>query len=84
MHINFYKLYIDGILTADEELSYLKLNQKCADLNLNLLSTIIELEQNEQIKLTPGLIEMIECTLEYNWEQYRKTKEKLNNYGNVL
>lgn len=66
------------------ELTYLQTTRKAADINLHLLATIVQLGQADQLKISPELYEMLEYALAINWQQYRLTTEKLNNYGNVL
>lgn len=66
------------------ELNYLQTTRKAADINLHLLATIVQLGQADQLKISPELYEMLDYALAINWQQYRLTTEKLNNYGNVL
>jgi hypothetical protein len=66
------------------ELIYLQTTRKAADINLHLLATIVQLGHADQLKISPELCEMLEYALAINWQQYRLTTEKLNNYGNVL
>lgn len=66
------------------ELTYLQTTRKAADINLHLLATIVQLGQADQLKITPELYEMLDYALAINWQQYRLTTEKLNDYGNVL
>ena len=67
-----------------KQLIYPQTARKAADINLHLLATIVQLGQAEQINLSPALLEMIEYALEINWQLYRLSTEKLNDYGNVL
>lgn len=58
--------------------------RKTAELNLQLIETILQLETNETFIISDELREMLEYVLEINWQQYRLTNEKLLEYGYVL
>lgn len=58
--------------------------RKTADLNLQLIETILQLETNETFIISDELREMLEYVLEINWQQYRLTNEKLLENGYVL
>lgn len=63
---------------------YYQLVKKCADINLQLLETIITLGESGYIEITDELREMLEYTLELNWQNYRLTSEKLTDNGFLL
>lgn len=64
---------------------YLKTMRKAADVNLQLLETLLELNHDGQLTISAELSEMIEYTLEINWQQYRLITEKIRQiYGDVL
>lgn len=58
--------------------------RKTADLNLQLIETILQLETNETFRISDELREMLEYVLEINWQTYRLTNEKLLENGYVL
>lgn len=58
--------------------------RKTADLNLQLIETILQLETNETFIISDELREMLEYVLEINWQTYRLTNEKLLENGYVL
>jgi hypothetical protein len=67
-----------------KELQYLQLVKKCSDINLQLIETLITLGESGYIEITDELREMLEYTLELNWQNYRLTSEKLNQNGFLL
>lgn len=64
-------------MTQITDIQYLQSARKAADINLQLLETLIQLGEAEQINISAELLEMIEYALELNWQQYRLTTEKL-------
>ena len=65
-------------------LYFLLHSQKTADVNLQLIETILELDNTVNFKISDELREMLEYILEINWQQYRLTNENLKTYGYVL
>lgn len=66
------------------ENQYLQLVKKCSDINLQLIETLLTLGESGYIEITAELREMLEYTLEINWQNYRLTSEKLNKNGFLL
>lgn len=63
---------------------YLQLVRKCADINLQLIETLIQLDEASQLIISDELREMLEFSLETNWQTYRITTEKLIENGILL
>ena len=62
------------------DLQYLQISRKCADINLQLIETILQLENSGKGKLSDELREMLEYSLQINWQTYRLTNEKLQQH----
>ena len=63
---------------------FFKYARNNADINLQLIETILTLDDNTNFKLSEELIEMLECVMEKNWQMYRLTNEKLIENGILL
>jgi hypothetical protein len=58
--------------------------RKVADVNLQLIETLLQLDNQDSFVITDELREMLEFVLEQNWQQYRLTNENLQENGYVL
>lgn len=64
------------------DLKLLQVARKTAEYNLDLIEVILETDINNQI--SEELKEILEYSLELNYQLYRLTSEKLNEYGILL
>jgi hypothetical protein len=58
--------------------------RKTSDINLQLIETLLQLDNQDNFIITDELREMLEYVLEQNWQQYRLTNETLQENGYVL
>ena len=63
---------------------FFKYARNNADINLQLIETILLMDDKTNFKLSEELTEMLECVLEKNWQMYKLTNEKLIENGILL